>query len=170
MTGYELAKAFDASLSFVWQAQTSQIYRELNALEKNGCLTSERVIQDEKPNKRVYSITDAGREQLRQWLMEPEAGADGAASVKSAFLMRLFFAGEVGDEQALNMLCAYREACLASSVALDEVAGSIAQYGEYVRSEERTKYWGIVAQFGESFCRAGIEWAEKAIALLEGDE
>ncbi len=33
MTGYELAKAFNDSLSFFWQAQTSQIYRELNQLE-----------------------------------------------------------------------------------------------------------------------------------------
>ena len=40
MTGYELAKVFNDSLSFFWQAQTSQIYRELNQLEAEGLLHS----------------------------------------------------------------------------------------------------------------------------------
>ena len=42
MTGYELAKAFNDSLSFFWQAQTSQIYRELNQLEAEGLVYTER--------------------------------------------------------------------------------------------------------------------------------
>ena len=53
MTGYELDKAFKVSLSFFWQAKTSQIYRELDAMETNGWLSSQRIIQSEKPNKRV---------------------------------------------------------------------------------------------------------------------
>lgn len=40
MTGYELSKEFDDSLGFFWQAQISQIYRELNTMEKCGWLKS----------------------------------------------------------------------------------------------------------------------------------
>ena len=45
MTGYELDKAFKASLSFFWQAKASQIYRELGTMEQNGWLTSKRIVQ-----------------------------------------------------------------------------------------------------------------------------
>ena len=61
MTGYELDKFFKNSLNYFWQAKTSQIYRELKAMEDLGWLTSERVIQEDKPNKKVYSITAEGK-------------------------------------------------------------------------------------------------------------
>ena len=36
MTGYEINRTFKDSLSYFWNAQTSQIYRELQTLKKNG--------------------------------------------------------------------------------------------------------------------------------------
>ena len=68
MTGYELAKAFNDSLSFFWQAQTSQIYRELNQLEAEGLLHSRIEVQTGKPDKRVYAITAQGKAELDRWL------------------------------------------------------------------------------------------------------
>ncbi len=70
-SGYDLDRVFKDSLAFFWPAKTSQIYRELDAMERKGWLTSERVIQSEKPNKRVYSITEEGRREFRDWLSEP---------------------------------------------------------------------------------------------------
>ncbi|MFT3984972.1 MAG: PadR family transcriptional regulator [Lachnospiraceae bacterium] len=169
MTGYELNKAFKDSLSFFWKAQVSQVYRELDAMEKNGWLTSERVIQNEKPNKRVYSITDAGKEELNHWLLSSKQCIDDTMSVKSAFLMRMFFSGEIGNEYALSMLRAYREECLKNISEYDSISESIAQYEMFVNNKARTKYWEITALFGETACRANLEWANQAIALLEED-
>lgn len=45
MTGYEIMTVFRDSLSFFWHAQTSQIYRELQTLEKNGWIQSARIEQ-----------------------------------------------------------------------------------------------------------------------------
>ncbi|MDR0469037.1 MAG: PadR family transcriptional regulator, partial [Peptococcaceae bacterium] len=64
MTGYELDKVFNDSLGFFWQGQTSQIYRELSAMERDGWLKSERVVQQDKPNKKLYIITDDGKRAL----------------------------------------------------------------------------------------------------------
>ena len=36
MTGYEIKDVFEHSLNFFWTAQTSQIYRELQTIEKKG--------------------------------------------------------------------------------------------------------------------------------------
>ncbi|MDR0616492.1 MAG: PadR family transcriptional regulator [Synergistaceae bacterium] len=167
MSGYELDRAFKESLSFFWQAQTSQIYRELNAMERNGWLESERVIQDEKPNKRVYSLTLAGKEEFDRWLTNPEADIKAAMAVRSAFLMRVFFAGEVDDAQVHIMFRDFRKTSLEAAVQLQTVSKSIAEYAELVNNDERrTKYWKIAALFGEIYYRAEIEWAEKAISIL----
>ncbi|MGI6258067.1 MAG: PadR family transcriptional regulator [Anaerovoracaceae bacterium] len=88
-TGYELNKRFQDSLSFFWKGSTSQIYRELNAMEGMGWLTSEYVIQKGKPNKRVYTITEEGRTELRGWISAEDAGIEDALNAKSAFLVNV---------------------------------------------------------------------------------
>ncbi|GLC82536.1 PadR family transcriptional regulator [Lacrimispora brassicae] len=167
MTGYELDKAFKDSLSFFWQAKNSQIYRELDAMECWGWLTSERIIQSEKPNKRVYAITDKGKAELSNWLSLPESDIADAMRVRSAFLMRVFFAGETSTEQSLELLRAYREKCLESSKGMNAAHDAIAEYEAVVSDDEKSKYWKIAALYGDAFFHAGLTWADKAIAILE---
>jgi DNA-binding PadR family transcriptional regulator len=167
MTGYELNKAFSESLSFFWQAKTSQIYRELDAMERHGWLTSERIIQSEKPNKRVYTITMGGKEELAKWLSLPEADILDAMRVRSAFLMRVFFAGETSIEQSLEMLRTYREKCLENSKEMSVAHDAISEYGPIVGDDRKALYWKMTLLYGEAFCSAGLDWADKAIALLE---
>ncbi len=169
MTGYELDKAFSVSLDFFWQAKTSQVYRELDAMEHSGWLTSERVIQNEKPNKRVYSLTASGKEELINWLSEPEADIMDTMRVRSAFLMRVFFAGEIDDGQALLMMRRYRQTCAEMLAALDMVSDSVNQYEQVVADERKTKYWKITELYSEAYYQAGLAWADKAIAIMEGE-
>ena len=96
-SGYELAKAFHSSVQFFWPAQTSQIYLTLGKLESVGLVTHETVIQTGKPNKNVYSILPAGREELLRWLSEQGRTTDG---YKSEFLMKVFFAENLPPQQA----------------------------------------------------------------------
>lgn len=72
LSGYDLKKWADNSLRFFyWSPAASQIYAELRRLEKLGYATATIAKQDDLRNKRVYSITDAGREALRRWLDQP---------------------------------------------------------------------------------------------------
>lgn len=167
MTGYELDKAFKASLSFFWQAKASQIYRELGAMEQNGWLTSKRIVQTEKPNKRVYTITASGKEELMDWLSLPDSSIADAMCVKSAFLMRLFFAGETSIDKSLDMLRSYREKCLESRRSLSAAHTATAEYGAVVDDEKKVKFWELSILYGEAFYGASLDWAEKAIAILE---
>lgn len=170
MTGYELNAVFKDSLSFFWQAQTSQIYRELKKMEQLGWLTSEQILQKDKPNKNVYTITELGKSELNKWLSTPEKDMHDALNVRSAFLMRVFFSGEMDSGQTLAMIRAFRNECLEAIQALEGVDGVIANYGRAVDSTSKTKYWKLTALFGESYYRAILEWTEKAIAILEEKE
>ncbi|WP_159081856.1 PadR family transcriptional regulator [Paenibacillus sp. CAA11] len=63
-SGYELAKMMEV----FWQAKHSQIYPLLAKLEGGGFLTAENIEQTGKPNKKIYTITESGRAQLKSWI------------------------------------------------------------------------------------------------------
>ena len=86
MTGYELAKTFDASIGFFWKADHQQIYRELTRLRDRGHVVGREVVQSGKPNKLVYTLTSEGRAALRHWGAQPSS----PPSIKDDMLVRLF--------------------------------------------------------------------------------
>ncbi|MFD4573404.1 PadR family transcriptional regulator [Streptomyces sp. NPDC058417] len=70
-SGYELSKLFDASLANFWPATPQQLYRELERLTQDGLLSARLVRQDRRPNKRMFTLTDAGRAHLRAFADTP---------------------------------------------------------------------------------------------------
>src|SRR5882724_4621163 len=71
MTGYEIARNFDQVLSHFWRASHQQIYRELARMHNNGDVVFRTVAQTGKPEKKLYSLTKAGRAVLKQWVAVP---------------------------------------------------------------------------------------------------
>ena len=86
MTGYELAKTFDASIGFFWKADHQQIYRELSRLRERGHIQGREVVQSGKPNKLVYTLTSEGRAALKHWAARPSS----PPSIKDDLLVRLY--------------------------------------------------------------------------------
>lgn len=167
MTGYELDKAFKNSLNHFWQAQTSQIYRELNAMEKTGWLTSEIKIQTTKPNKKLYSITDSGKLELARWLAEVNHSEE--LKIRNEFLMKLFFSGERSVPENTAMLEAFKIHCAETLAELSQVGNNIQHYRAEINDKNNVKavYWELTAQFGRAYMSMCIGFAEKAIKALE---
>lgn len=167
MTGYELTKAFEDSLAFFWRAQMSQIYRELNAMEEDGWLTSRAVIQTDKPNKRVYSITESGRAELGRWLQRDLTG--DLMTAKNAFLMQLFFSAGKGRAETLATLKKARDGYLGAIRKAEEIASSIELYGEALQSGQDPVYWEMTAQYGYAYYKMCYQWLCDCIDRLEAD-
>ena len=91
LTGYALAKQFDVSLGFFWQASHQQIYRELKGLHLAGSVNVLEVPQHGKPDKRVYSLTPQGRDMLESWITE----STRARGTKDELFIKLFNVGSV---------------------------------------------------------------------------
>ncbi|MDO0917421.1 PadR family transcriptional regulator [Streptomyces sp. DT2A-34] len=70
-SGYELSKVFDVSFANFWPATPQQLYRELERLERDGLVEARFVRQERRPNKRMFTLTAAGREDLRAFAAEP---------------------------------------------------------------------------------------------------
>ncbi|MBY3791527.1 PadR family transcriptional regulator [Rhodococcus fascians] len=66
MSGYDLSKAFDATVANFWTATPQQLYRELDRMDQDEVISARLVEQDGRPNKRLFSLTDKGRDALRQ--------------------------------------------------------------------------------------------------------
>ena len=105
MTGYELAKTFDASIGFFWKADHQQIYRELSRLRDRGHIQGREVVQSGKPNKLVYTLTPEGRAALRHWAARPSV----PASIKDDLLVRLYALDSVDIEPLRDDLMARME-------------------------------------------------------------
>lgn len=70
-TGYDLVRTFDTAVGYFWNASHQQVYRELGALSDAKLVKFKQVRQDDKPDKKVYSISSPGKKALHQWLEEP---------------------------------------------------------------------------------------------------
>lgn len=92
-TGYDLKSVFDERISHFWSAEFGQIYPTLNRLEERGLLESRVEPSAKGPNRRVYTLTGDGRQELLRWLGSgPAMGAE-----RFAYLAQLYFMDALGD-------------------------------------------------------------------------
>ena len=120
-TGYDLKKIFDTSIRHFWPADQSQIYRTLARLTEQGLAEMEKVPQDDRPDRKVYSITEAGQAELLKWLSGPPPLGDA----RSAPLIQVFFAGQLSDEEILAKFEGYAAILRAILAQYDQIPGQI---------------------------------------------
>ncbi|MFN8376589.1 MAG: PadR family transcriptional regulator [Anaerolineae bacterium] len=101
MTGYDLkTQAFDRTVTHFWSAVQQQIYRELDKMTESGWIDFEIEVQMERPSRKVYHITEAGRTELAGWLTQQQP----LVQHREAFLIQLFFAAQLSNEQIIDLL------------------------------------------------------------------
>ncbi|KPC61180.1 PadR family transcriptional regulator [Streptomyces chattanoogensis] len=66
-SGYQLAKAFDVGVANFWHALPQQLYAELTRLEADGLVAGRQVVQETRPNKRLFQVTEAGLAELQRF-------------------------------------------------------------------------------------------------------
>src|SRR6201992_2751713 len=102
-SGYDLAKDFDASVANFWMATPQQLYRELERLAEQGLIQARIVEQERRPNKRMFSLTEAGYEEIRALT----GRAAKAAGLRDELLIKVQ-ALDVGDAAAVRDLIVQR--------------------------------------------------------------
>ena len=104
-TGYDLKKEFDDFMSIFWHSHLSQIYPELGRLEREDYITSRMQPQTGKPDKKIYAITEKGKQELISWLLSPPE----TPKLKDSFLMQVFFMDNIPAEEVIFQLKAYQK-------------------------------------------------------------
>jgi DNA-binding PadR family transcriptional regulator len=125
-TGYDLkTECFDDCIAHLWQADQAQIYRTLDKLETQGWITCTVEIQHDRPNRKVYHITEVGKVELARWLQTHQP----LPVLREPLLMQLYFAAQLPNEAIVHLLQQELEArreklaqCEAISVPDSEVS------------------------------------------------
>ena len=151
LTGYELKHLMERSVGFFFGASYGSIYPALKDLEEAGLVRSTRVVQSERPNKKVYAITPEGEAYFRGALGEPPA----PDTFRSEFLMHLFFGHHHEPGRLLELVRRQREEHEQMIERLEEV--------EEEFREVATPY--------QMMClRSGLSHAEGQVGFLRGIE
>ena len=164
MTGYMIMEVFRDSLSYFWNAQTSQIYRELQNLKKQGWVSDISIAQAGKPDKNLFSITESGREELRRWLAEEDTGLD----TRSPLLMRTFFKGELPIDENIAFFERVNAQSNAFLSQMGEPSGKAGFYENAINEPMKALYWKMTIEYGVMYMKMIKEWSEKCISELEG--
>lgn len=163
MTGYEIKEIFNDSLNYFWSAQTSQIYRELNGLEKKGWIEKHIEKQSDRPDKKICSITEEGKKELTRWLSSPDAYTD----MRFPLLMKVFFMGELPPEDSLKFFKELEKQYTEAMKSLDQTKGIIDFYQKEVPDPQRVAFWQMTSDFGSSYAEMMVEWCRSCIKKLE---
>ncbi len=174
MNGYAIKTLFDEAINFIWQAELSQIYRELDAMEKEGLVTSSIEQQHDRPNKRVYSITEPGRTRFMEWLTAvPE---QFLVPKRDEFMLRFFFGSLAGEdlmrrslEQMLLHVSKARDALLEPArIAARHPGDAFMARADRACREDR--YCGFIKKRALMTYETIIRWAEECLAELNQGE
>lgn len=102
MTGYDIKKAFeDRALTSFWHAEHSQIYPELKKLVEEGMLEYDTDIRGEKMEKKLYTITPAGRDEFLNWLRDD---VPIERTYKDIFRLRTYYSDSLLDREFEKLL------------------------------------------------------------------
>ena len=99
-SGYDLKKQFESTFAHFFAAGYGSIYPALSSLAKDGLVECREIPQEGKPDRKVYKITAAGHERLREALGNP----DPTHKVRSEFLATMCFAHLMTPEQIDTVL------------------------------------------------------------------
>ncbi len=167
LSGYEIRQwALQSLKFFYWSPAQSHIYRELRRLEQLGMVQGRDVAQTDRPNKRVFAITEAGRDELARWIDEAPVAAP---VLKYDSALRLFFGHAARPERLEAILDEHRAAVQRTLDELDAVRTMLAAGGPAAADEAGAARWALadlVASWGQSVWAADLEAADALRARL----
>jgi len=165
MSGYDLKKVFDESIQHFWSTTQSHIYKELDGLEERGLVASRAIEQEGKPNRKEFSLTAEGRTALLEWLAAPLP----LERIREGWLIQIFFAHHLSNEQIVNLLRARRAALAQKLAELEQVDGIIQQRkaGHSAEQVRTAAMWQATLSYGHAHYQAELNWLDGMIQRAE---
>lgn len=160
MHGYELKEELQAEIGSHFEINFGTLYRHLERLLKDECVECRVIPQPRFPDRKVYSITDKGRQAWLDWLLEP---ITGGSVLKNDFYVKLVLSfaspvdpGDVIDRQRqadLRLMQALTKLRLAADPAL-QIRWTLLLDAAIFQTEARLKWLEV--------CRESLRQARRA--------
>ena len=163
LSGYELKKGFDRSVSHFWPANQSQIYRTLAQLDEEGFVEKEIVEREERLDMKIYNITEAGRGELHRWLSTPLPEIDN----REPFLIQVFFGGSLSDDEMIRLMQAKLRS-IEERLAVYTAIHQANQGGPQNIQDQRAFFFSMLTlEIGHRSDQTSAEWLKSAIQRIQ---
>ncbi|MBO0652629.1 PadR family transcriptional regulator [Streptomyces triculaminicus] len=163
-SGYQLAKAFDVGVANFWHALPQQLYAELTKLEREGLVTGRQVVQETRPNKRLFRTTDAGLAELERFA----AAASKPSFIRDDLLVKVQAADRTGTGPVIEQLEERAAAADAKIRLFGEILRRMrgdADEEEFLRHGERIGPY-LTCLRGLDFEQGNRDWCLRTAAVL----
>lgn len=160
MSGYDIKKIVNESLRFFWNENYGRIYPMLKQMEEDGTVVSHKEKQGNSPERTVYTVTDQGKNELREWL-----GANIARTpLRDELVLRVFFGFMVPPELNIAQMKDEIENCDREITELEEIEIKLPQdYPE----QPGLPFWLMTLDYGKEYFRLRKKWSEKVIDYIK---
>ena len=163
-SGYDIKKFCDRSINHFWSENYGHIYPVLKQMENDGWVIKTTENLPGKPKRNLYSVTDAGRDALREWLLTPAE----LTKPRYEVLLKMFFSDELPVETTLIRIIELKtffEEMLQEFEQIEtdckDVMNEKGPEGEHLFYRFSTLRYGILNT------KANIAWCTEVIEHLE---
>lgn len=160
LSGYDLAKKFDMSLGFFWQASHQQIYQELKKMLERGWLSPDTVEQAGKPNKILYALTSEGKAALDDWVVSETK----SRSAKEDLYVKLYNIGHCDPEPLIGEIADRQLQCQRQLALYLKIKDRHYAEPETLAINRKGIYLALSAGIRQQ--QMHIEWCDEALELL----
>lgn len=158
-SGYDLAKKF-TSVGFFWMATHQHIYRELAKLEVKGLVSSEIILQEGRPNKNLYCLTELGQKELAKWIAQPSE----PTPIREDLLVKIFVGYLVPCWVIIEQLERRRQVHLENLSVYRDLEQRDFQDPQKLSLEAKFRY--LTLRRGINYEADWVAWCNEAIHLL----
>ncbi|PCG87496.1 PadR family transcriptional regulator [Streptomyces sp. WZ.A104] len=164
LSGYQVTKAFAVGVANFWHALPQQVYAELAKLEREALVAGREVVQEARPNKRLFRVTGEGLAELERFA----AAAAKPSFLRDDLLVKVQAADHLDSEVLIGRLlerAAFADAKAASFEQLLRVMRGDRDEAEFLLRGARVGPY-LTCRRGLDFERANRDWCREVVAVL----
>lgn len=159
LSGYDLTQRFDGSLGYFWQASHQQIYRELAKLSDKGLLQVTTQAQTKRPDRKLYTLTETGKQALRDWLMTSVQ----PPQLRDDLLVKLYAGRWTQPETLIQELKSHQAQRQQKLAIYQEIARQYFAEAALPYAEACIK---LTLDYGIIYEQGWLQWCDQALAKL----
>jgi PadR family transcriptional regulator AphA len=172
LAGYDIKKMFAGSPVLYWSGNNNQIYTTLVKLHKDGLVSRRTELQEDRPARKIYSITAQGQAELQKWVLsEPEP-----PQLKNTFLIQVAWADQLNPDKLDALLGRYEDEMQMQLAMLQVQQRSRSPSGTprdaYIdaalaRTPREAVLWKMIQENWFSFYQNELDWVRRLREQLD---
>ncbi|NHN29064.1 PadR family transcriptional regulator [Paenibacillus agricola] len=165
LSGYDMKQQINLKINPFWKISNNQLYPVLGKLEK-ACFIQLKAIEQDgyRPARKIYEITDAGLEKLKEWIAAPSE----TDVIRDEFTVKLFNSWLLEPEKMINILADRKRQHEEKLLLYANKMKELAVRPEYGDIETPLFSTAAILNLRMGYERSYMEWCDNMGMLLQG--